>query len=218
MKIKHISLLIVTIIFSLNSSAQEYRVNRTNEKQKAKIKQQELGKNIVSFIPFKLVLSSANVDMYDYNPLSVGVAYERIFDNDLISFQLPITFSIDRFGIYATPGIKLYPKRQGLVKYAVGPQLLMTFVDGTYQKFIPTQNGGGYYQITDEMRKTFGFGINNSINFTIAKSFYLGLDATLGMDYYDSYSRAQKNNLNYYAGNNPMNIVFALGFNAGYRF
>ncbi|MCC6447207.1 MAG: hypothetical protein IT215_00790, partial [Chitinophagaceae bacterium] len=176
---------------------------------------EKFGKNIISFIPFKLIELNNNSYSNDYTPLSVGLSYERIFENQFISFQFPVTFSLDRVGFFVTPAVKLYPKKQGIVKFAVGPQLLISIEDGTYQKYIQTPNGG-YYQMINEVRKTFGFGINNSVNFTINKSFYLGVDATLGVNYYDSYNKKNVYSTSY--NNNSMNILVGLGFNIGYRF
>jgi hypothetical protein len=70
--------------------------------------------------------------------------------------------------------------------------------------------------------RQFGFMINNSVNFTVAKALYIGLDASLGIIYYDNLPK----DIYYYNSgltpfsNNNSNISpsFQLNFNMGYRF
>ncbi|HQW46004.1 MAG: hypothetical protein IPF62_10010 [Bacteroidetes bacterium] len=197
------------------SFAQGYRVNRTNERTKAKVKSAGLGKNIIAFSPAQFSVNNVMGDGNGY--VSVGFSYERIFDNELISLKLPVNFTIEHTGVILMPTIKLYPKKQGVVKYAVGPQFLIAMIDEPYYNYFSSYSSSINYT-----RKQFGFALNNSLNFTISKHLYLGIDASLGILYYDSFNDMNKN---YNGGNNyyndsPMNLnqTFNLGFNMGFRF
>ena len=121
------------------------------------------------------------------------------------------------------PTLKLYPMKQGVVKYAVGPQLLFGTGDGTYQDYYYDQNSG--MSSTKDItvtRRQFGFMVNNSVNFTIAKALYVGLDGSLGIIYYDNLPK----DIYYYnqgltpfsSNNSRINPSFQLNFNMGYRF
>jgi len=125
---------------------------------------------------------------------------------------------------YVMPTLKLYPRKQGIAKYAVGPQLLFGSGDGTYQDYY--QDPVSFMTYTKDItmnRRQVGFLINNSVNFTIAKAFYVGLDASLGLIYYDN---LPKNNYNYYNSNltqyttqnSRISPAFQLNFSMGYRF
>lgn len=210
-----ITIVITLFIFSFYTQAQEYRVNRFQEKKK--VKNMDLGHNIISFTPMGFY---ANTSPYNstFNPY-IGIQYERIFNSGLLSVAMPINFSIDNLrGVFASPTIKLYPKKQGIAKYAIGPQFIINYFEDEFESYNPTF--GYFNQI--ETRRQFGFGINNSLNFTISKHFYIGMDATVGILYYDSFVNGRNDYYkdNYYDitpfGN--LNQFFKMGCAIGVRF
>lgn len=215
MKNTKLILLVLFLLIPTLNFAQDYRVNRTNEKTKAKIKSQELGKNIIAFSPFELC-SPQSVTSNSNEILGVGLSYERILENEYIGIKLPLTIAINNPGFIFAPTAKFYPKKQGVVKYSVGPQLVLSMIEASYEIYKQVPGGGGYYTTNTGTQTTFGFGINNCINFTIAKSFYLSLDATLGINYYDSFKKLTNNN--YYNSNSTMLPFFKMGTGLGYRF
>lgn len=177
-----------------------------------------LGKNIFAFSPIQILVSDAD----QVNPdLAINVSYERIFNNNILSFRLPVCFSLINKYYYFMPTLKIYPFKQGIVRYAVGPQIL--FATGKFldERYLYDPNTGQYVynnKIID--RKQFGFLINNSVNVTIVKSMYVGVDASIGIIYYDNLPK------NYYSsgmqplssGTSNINPMFQIHFNAGYRF
>ncbi len=206
------------LIMSLTSFAQGYRVNRTEEKKKVNIRNGELGKNIISFTPVQIIAN----DIFNENPdLTIGLSYERIFNNEMISFRLPVSVSIEKKAYYFMPTIKLYPKKQGLVKYAIGPQFLFATREETYSSYVTGSGGVVYEKLVTDTRSQLGFLINNSVNFTFSKALYLALDFSLGLKYFDS--MPNRNNFTGISpfggnGNNSVSQTFQLNFNMGYRF
>lgn len=236
---KTILSLLMVMVLSQTIFAQGYRVNRTNEK-KVNVRKLDLGKNIISFTPMQILLTNMN----QTNPeVAVGLSYERIFNNEKIGLKLPLSFklntendnyyngNVNNFNngpyIYFMPTIKLYPLGQGAVKYAVGPQLLFAYGQDSYYTELYNSTTNQYYTklITGD-RSQFGFLINNSVNFTVVRNLYIGLDAGIGLVYYDNMPQASSNY--YYSGsyypnntyrrNNNVSPSFQLNFNMGFRF
>jgi hypothetical protein len=207
-------------MFQLSATAQGYRTNNIEKEKKAPIESLTYGKNIISFSPVQIVLTDVEQSSPD---VAVAFAYERIFNNNLVAFRLPVSLSMKNNFFYVMPTLKLYPTQQGIVKYAVGPQLLFGSGDGTYQDYY--QDPVSFMTYTKAItinRRQFGFLINNSVNFTIAKAFYVGLDASLGIIYYDN---LPKNSYNYFSSNltqfttqnSRISSAFQLNFSMGYR-
>ncbi|HOZ51841.1 MAG TPA: hypothetical protein PLU17_08290 [Chitinophagaceae bacterium] len=223
---KYILLFLVVTTIQTELIAQAYRTNNSsraknenndNSEGSEKLK---LGKNIISFSPIQIVAADLTNESPD---ITISLAYERIFNNELISIKLPVSMSLIDNYYYIMPTLKLYPKKQGLAKYAVGPQLFFGIGDGTYQEYYYNQSNG--YTTSREItmqRKQFGFLINNSFNFTLAKSVYIGLDASLGIIYYDNLPsdiRYGYINYNPYTVNNSsISPAFQMNFCMGYRF
>ncbi|HKR07345.1 MAG TPA: hypothetical protein VJY62_22115 [Bacteroidia bacterium] len=179
----------------------------------------EYGKNIVTVSPIQLVES----DLLNNHGSDVclNIGYERIFGNGHFGVKLPVSFSLKNPFFYIMPTLKLYPTKQGVVRYAVGPQFF--FGTGTIKYNYHSYNGNGYYQnmVISETRTQFGFMINNSVNFTIIQSIYLGMDMGIGINYYDSME--DNDNENYYYGyypnnDSPFNPIVQFNFSMGYRF
>lgn len=198
--------------------AQGYRVNRTQEK-KASIRNIDLGHNIISFAPIQMILSDVNQDSPD---LAVGFSYERITDNGMIGIKLPFSFSLmDKGYYYFMPTIKLYPFKQGNVRFSIGPQFLIGYGQVTYDKWVndPLTSSFSIVKTTD-YRTQFGFLINNAVNFTFSKNLYVGVDGALGLKYFDNLTEAQQNNYynNLYSNKGQVSPSFQLNFNMGIRF
>ncbi|MBK7762695.1 MAG: hypothetical protein IPI46_04895 [Bacteroidetes bacterium] len=223
---KKIILLAFIICFQQSAFAQAYRT-KNNSKSTGDITTSakkergnpNLGKNIFAFSPIQILLTHVDQTSPD---LAINASYERIFDNQLFSFRLPVCVSLLNNYYYFLPTLKIYPFKQGMVKYAVGPQLLYAFGTLDDERTIYNPNVGYILDSTSYDRKQFGFLINNSLNITMAKSLYFGIDASLGIIYYDNLPNNYYQN--YYnvsplsGGNSGISPAFQFHFNAGYRF
>lgn len=190
-------------LFSLSVFAQQANKNK-----------ESLGKNIVSFTPIQMMITD---DSESPDP-TIGLSYERILDNEIISLRIPFYASLQNPYYYILPTIKLYPGRQGTAKYAVGPQFLIGFGEDSYTKYVNT-GSGYYYQTVNYQRKQFGFLINNSLNITVAKNFYLGLDGGIGVIYSDNKPNYSYNGLELSPfGDSDIKVAFQLNCNFGVRF
>jgi hypothetical protein len=208
---KLIPILVLSMI-TTGLFAQGYK-KTTKEKTYTKTK---LGKDILSFSPMQVILTSANQSQPD---LTVGLSYERIFDNEYMGVKLPVHASLQENYFYIMPTLKIYPTRQGVVRFAVGPQLLMGVGKGTYQVSHFDQNGMFQYkQLVVATRKQFGFLLNPSLNVTMAEHFYLDVESSLGIMYYDNMPYANSSYYGSYYSNNPVNPAFQFSFAFGYRF
>jgi hypothetical protein len=180
----------------------------------------EYGKNIITFSPIQLVESDLLND--NRSDVCLNIAYEHIFWSGHLGIKLPVIFSLKNPFFYVMPTLKLYPTKQGVVRYAVGPQFFFGTGTVKYHQYY-NYYGNGYYQnvTISETRTQFGFMINNSVNFTIIKNIYLGMDLGLGINYYDS---MKDNNNDYYYNSyypnndNPFNPIVQFNFSMGYRF
>ena len=173
------------------------------------------GKNIISFSPVQLMVNDFNGDA----DATIGLSYERILDNEMISFKLPVHFSLQKSAFYILPTIKLYTKKQGPVKYALGPQFLIAIGDDSYSTYVQVGPGSGYNVTKEYTRKQFGFLLNHSANFTIAHSFYASIEGAIGIIYADN----KPEDYNYYGlspfGNSSaIQPAFQFNFAMGYRF
>lgn len=115
------------------------------------------------------------------------------------------------------PSIKLYPKKQGMVKYAVGPQFLIATGTIKYRENYNSSYYPSYGDTTFTEKSTqLGFMINNSLNITVAKQFYVGMELGIGIQYYDS--RQNNNDGSNDTYDNPYEANVQFNFNMGYRF
>jgi hypothetical protein len=171
----------------------------------------EFGKNIITVSPIQLVESG----LFYNNDVCINLAYERIFGNEYFGVKLPGSISLKNQFFYFMPTLKLYPAKQGLVRYAVGPQLF--FGTGKIKYAYYNYNNYPYPEtILSERRTEFGFMINNSVNFTIIKDMYLGMDLGMGLNYYNNW----KDNDDYANKGNdsPFDPIVQFNFSMGYRF
>ena len=210
-KILHI--LVLTVLAS-PLMAQSYRIDQTESNKRAPLQSGALGKNIISLMPMQIMAMNLDDDGPDF---TVGLSYERIFNNELISFRLPLSISLTKPNYYyLMPTLKLFPKKQGIVKFAVGPQFLFAYGNDEYVRYVNSPSGG-YSQTVEDVRKQFGFLINNNVNFTFSRNVYLALDYSLGIKYYDNFPN-EYNSFSPFGSESNIAPVFQLNFNMGVRF
>lgn len=210
-------LMLVTIaLFSLTQLQAQGFKNAERKKENAPT-HSNLGNNILSFYPFLVVTTSSNESTPE---LTVGAAYEGILTNKMLGIKIPVFASLRQAYFYTMPTLKIYPFRQGPVRFAVGPQLIVGFGNASYKvvKYDPATTIS-YTQTISGTRKQFGFLVSPSLNMTLSEHVYLDLESGLGVMYYDNMPYA---NSNYYSSSyykdNPINPAFHIGFAAGYRF
>ena len=185
---------ILVIFISLLASSVTFAQNSNLSPASESGSSSTFGRNIISISPMQLLVIK-HLDSQDNTDVGVNFAYERISKNEYFGFKLPVTFSLKSPYYYFMPALKIYPFGQGPVKFSFGPQ----FYVGTGQ-YDYDYNSYDYPYTTDihirKDRTQVGFLINTSINFTIMQSFYLGLEAGLGINYYESYLRPVFSDMN----------------------
>lgn len=145
----------------------------SQKKQSEKI---NYGKNIISFMPLSAVTN---------NHVGVGLSYEYLA-SEYIGVRIPIMAGINLPYFNGCIELKLYPaKNTGPAKYAIAPTIM--FGHGEVDRF----NNWG--QSGHATRTHFGFLLNNTVNFTIAKNFFIGIDGGIGINYFDKLTPATSN-------------------------
>ncbi|MBP6334802.1 MAG: hypothetical protein KA444_04955 [Bacteroidia bacterium] len=178
------------------------------------------GKNIISFSPIQITAINPINDERDAD-VCVNFSYERISENEAFGFKLPVSFSLKDPYYYIMPVLKIYPFKQGVVKYAIGPQFYFGF--GEIERRFSSYNYPYTPDTTINVNKTqVGFMINHSLNFSIMQNFYMGIEASLGINYYDSNKDEDYQLDSYYYPDNYNDSqfypAFHMGFAMGYRF
>ncbi len=179
-----------------------------------------LGRNIISVSPIQS-MSMNHLDADYGSDVGVNLSYERISSNEYFGFKLPVSFSLKQPYYYFMPALKIYPFKQGPVKFAFGPQFYLATGDYDYKLNYSYEP---YYHDTIRRlsRTQVGFLINTSVNFTILENFFLGLDAGIGINYFDSNSDnplLDENNDYYYnRSQGDFYPAIQLNFSMGYRF
>lgn len=161
----------------------------------------DFGKNIVAFNPVHLISS-------DF--VGVGFSYERL-TNEYLGIKIPVMIGINNsyvnFGIEA----KLYPtKNTGPVKYAIAPALMVGIGTRQTEYYVYNPNGPSTYTIIKDDANHFGFLLNQTLNVTITRQFYIGLEGGLGLNYYDDLAHDNNNN-----NNTNTNLSFLAQMNVG---
>ncbi|MBL7764763.1 MAG: hypothetical protein JNJ58_01615 [Chitinophagaceae bacterium] len=178
-------LLLTTISFAQKSSDKHY------------------GKNIIAFNPVTLMSDSH---------VGVGFSYERLV-NDYFGIKVPVMIGINSQYTNIGVELKLYPGRNnGPAKYAIAPMLM--FGVGETRETMWQYNNQTFQneQISIVTPRThYGFLLNQTLNFTIMKNFYIGLDGGIGLNYYDS--QVTNNN-----GNSHLSFAGQLQLAMGVRF
>ncbi|MEZ5045585.1 MAG: hypothetical protein R2831_01190 [Chitinophagaceae bacterium] len=170
----------------------------------AQKKKQNLGNNIITFMPVSVISD---------NVVGVGVSYERLV-NEYVGIRVPVTVGINNSYVNLGVEAKLYPgKNNGAVRYAIAPMLMFgTGYDRDYYYNYDPLTGNYITTFRETERTHFGFLLNQTLNITIAKNFFLGLDGGIGLNYYDSKA------YNYNYNNTKLSFAGQLNFGLGVRF
>ncbi|HNB81323.1 MAG TPA: hypothetical protein PLP34_04780 [Chitinophagaceae bacterium] len=161
------------------------------------------GRNILSFEPVHLITN-------DF--VGVGFAYERLA-NPYLGIKVPVMIAINND--YFNVGIeaKLYPTRNdAAVRYAIAPTLMAGIGTNSYQtSYYDWQTGNTITKNITEEASHVGFLLNQTLNVTITRQFFIGLDGGLGLNYYDEAA----NNANQ---NTKLSFLAQLHASMGFRF
>lgn len=163
-----------------------------------------------------------------YGGTGGGLSYERFLDDDRkVSVMLPVSFGLRRYMIGSTsvpaqgddlnysfmfnPGIRMYPKGQRRVSYAIGASVFVT--RGSENGFTQESNGAyNAYAESTEMR--VGSLISNNLTVNISKRVNIGLEALIGCSFY---SRIH-NNTTSVTQREAVSQMTGIMLQVGYRF
>jgi len=174
----------------------EDRIAEKNERRLGELRPAvKYGDNFLRIAPLRIL---------DIGGVGIGAEYERLLgENKMIGVVFPVTIVFEETSVnwnfnepndglhynvyyYFCPGVKIYPFGQRKVTYAVGPSLMAGWGSGKEWKWTNTDpNGNGYYKEVDKSKLSLGMIVMNYVNFQVTKNFSLGIDAGLGMRYYD---------------------------------
>jgi len=161
----------------------------------------DFGKNILAFNPIHLIAS-------DF--VGVGFSYERLVNNYL-GLKIPVMIAMNNN--YYNIGIeaKLYPtKNTGAVKYAIAPAIMLGIGENKYQTYNYVGSSSVPIDVV-EKASHFGFLLNQTLNVTITRQFFIGIDGGLGINYYDEKANTDNANSN-------LSFLAQLHIGMGYRF
>lgn len=161
----------------------------------------DFGKNILAFNPVHLIAS-------DF--VGVGFSYERLVNNYL-GLKIPVMIAMNNN--YYNIGIeaKLYPtKNTGAVKYAIAPAIMLGIGENKYQTYNYVGSSSVPIDVV-EKASHFGFLLNQTLNVTITRQFFIGIDGGLGINYYDEKANTDNANSN-------LSFLAQLHIGMGYRF
>lgn len=140
-------------------------------------KQAPYGQNIIAFNPLHAIAD---------NHVGVGFSYERLL-NPYIGLKVPVMKSVNSNYVNVGLEAKLYPGRHnGVVRYAIAPTLMFGTGDETRRDWVYDPVLG--YSVSKTIRSPrthFGFLLNQTLNITIMRQLYIGMDGGLGVNYYD---------------------------------
>ncbi|MBK7761805.1 MAG: hypothetical protein IPI46_00340 [Bacteroidetes bacterium] len=138
----------------------------------------EMGQNIIGIRLMGILVR----DWRDRVDTAVAISYERILGSGRFSIRTPLEIGLHSKSFFISPTLKMYAGRQGVVRYAIGPQL--TLGAGMHNHWIEDPKLG---YVAKQVRRTqVGLMLNQSVNITIAKQFYVGVDLGLGAMVYNS--------------------------------
>ncbi|MBK7761804.1 MAG: hypothetical protein IPI46_00335 [Bacteroidetes bacterium] len=143
----------------------------------------EFKHHIIAISPLSMLMTGSNDSVVP----AISISYEYVLDGGKVSVYVPFKKGLINQSFYVSPGFKIYPFGQGAIRYAVGPQF--TFGSSMHNKYVnyySYSNGyssSGYKRVKNNQ---LGFMVNNSLNATIAKRLYLGLDLGIGVYLYNS--------------------------------
>lgn len=206
--------------------AREEREDKAAEKSERKFREVRpavnYGDNFLRLAPLRVL---------DIGGVGIGAEYERLVgENKMIGIVLPFSVLFEETSLnwnpnnsgddlhynvyyYFCPGIKIYPFGQRKVTYAVGPSLMAGWGSGKEWQWINTDPmGNGYYTEVDKDKLSLGMIVMNYVNFQITKGFSLGIDAGLGIRYYD------REKTDFYTNNDGFSPTGQFSLTLGYRF
>lgn len=193
--------LLVSLLFSLSLMSVFAQSSSSISGERATKK--DFGKNILAFNPMHLIAS-------DF--VGVGLSYERLV-NDYLGLKVPVMVAINNNYFNIGLEAKLYPtKNKGAVKYAIAPTIMVGIGENKWTERV--YNGNGYYVLKTftEPASHIGFLLNQTLNVTVSRQFYIGLDGGIGINYYDE--KVKYNNYN----NSNLSFAAQLHVGLGYRF
>lgn len=189
---KSIGLFALIMLFSVAMQAQ--RVKKGMDKP--------YGKNIISFIPFS-AFTRGNV--------GIGFSYERN-KNEYVGIKIPVFIAINQPGYSSGFELKLYPaKNNGIATYAVAPMIMFGTSEEIGDDLV---NSSGAWFTPTYRHSRFGFLLNQSLNITIMKEIYIGLEGGIGLNYLDQKKMLGGNS----NGVNDITFLSQFHISTGYRF
>lgn len=180
--------------------------NKDNESSRNTSSAKHYGKNILSFNPLHAIAD---------NHVGVGVSYERIV-NQYVGIKIPVMKSINSNYTNVSVEAKLYPARNNrAVTYAIAPSLMFGTGDQVwhFNQYYPSSS---YY--TDSLIKSprthFGFLLNQTLNVTIMKQLFIGMDGGIGINYIDD----KVDRWNQVRNTNGVTVAAQFHMSLGFRF
>ena len=175
---------------------------RGNARTKARY---ELGNNIVSVIPGAYTYAFEG----NMNDPGVGICYERNLErNGHLSVVLPIlyNFSSDKdfvnylssssssyagagnyHSVSFMPGVKFYPaSNKNRVRYSLGLSIFATFGSEPYTAYDRSYYARSSSNPQDWHYSVYGLLFSNSLNASVTKHFFIGIDINAGMPLSDN--------------------------------
>lgn len=170
------------------------------------MKESSLGNNIISFIPGAYTYALEG----NLNDPGVGISYERMLEkNGHISVVLPLmyNFSSDRdFGnnlayggvaytgstdyhsVSFIPGVRFYPApKKNRVRYGLGLSVFATFGSEPYSVYDDSYYIRSYSTPQQDWHYSmYGIMISNSLNASVTKHFFIGIDLNAGVPVSDN--------------------------------
>jgi hypothetical protein len=153
-------------------------------KNTSPLKQNEYGQNMFSFNPIHLIFGN------------ITIAYEYFNLKGRSSFKFPLTIGYSNSNFNIGSEIKIFPNKQGKVRYFLGP-----IVKGGVLDYIKNNRIYNY--------KYFSFLFSNGGSFQPTKNFNITIDCGIGPGYLIS-------NSNYSRGISFVN--YQIGLSLGVRF
>lgn len=146
------------------------------------------GHNILAFNPLHAIAD---------NHVGVGISYERLVNN-YVGIKIPVMKSINSNYTNISIEAKLYPARNNrAVTYAIAPSLSFGTGDQVWRENVYDPFSSYYVDsLVKSPRTHFGFLLNQTLNVTIMKQLYIGIDGGLGINYIDDkYDRWNQNRM-----------------------
>lgn len=159
--------------------------------------------------PLKSVVRFAPMSIF-YGGVGGGISYEHFLDKDRkISLMLPLTFGLRgyligdnsgalssedlNYSVLFNPGIRMYPKGQRRLSYAIGASFFTTY--GSENGFKRDNSSGAYNMYTKGTEMRLGSIISNSLTVNLSKRFNVGVEALVGCSFKTFYKDKSTNTM-----------------------